>query len=223
VDTCVGEHKERPNRPVWHQRKDTGYLTRLAALGLRPEDIDLVMCTHLHPDHVGWNTQLSNGQWVPTFPKAKYVMGNSEFDHWMELSKVQTDPPVNQGSFADSVLPIVANQQEQFVSVGDQLADGLSIVDLAGHTKGQIGLDINGGTGTRAIICGDAIHSPVQVLFPDWSSAFCHDGQQAATTRKSLLTCAATEDVILVPNHLKGDGMRVEAKAGGFMPRFCSC
>jgi glyoxylase-like metal-dependent hydrolase (beta-lactamase superfamily II) len=223
VDTCVGEEKHRPLRPVWHQRKQTGYLERLAGLVLRPEDIDMVMCTHLHPDHVGWNTRLSNGKWVPTFPNAKYVMGKVEFEHWHALAQTQLDPPVNQGSFADSVLPIIERQQEQFVGVGDGLAAGLSIIDLEGHTKGQIGLDIDGGTGTRAIICGDAVHTPAQVLFPQWSSAFCLDGAAAAQTRQRLFTCAASEDVVLVPNHLRGEGMRIEAKGHGFMPRFCNC
>ncbi len=223
VDTCVGEDKHRPLRPVWHQRTETGYLERLAGLGLKPEDIDMVMCTHLHPDHVGWNTRLSNGRWVPTFPNAKYVMGKAEFEHWNTLAQTQLDPPVNQGSFDDSVLPIIERQQEQFVDVGDGLAAGLSIIDLEGHTKGQIGLDIDGGTGTRAIICGDAVHTPAQVLFPQWSSAFCLDGAAAAQTRQRLFTCAASEDVVLVPNHLRGDGMRIEAKGSGFMPRFCNC
>ena len=82
VDTCVGEHKARPRHAGWNNRSATAYLARLTTVGLRPEDIDIVFCTHLHADHVGWNTRLLDGRWVPTFPNARYLIGKAELDHW---------------------------------------------------------------------------------------------------------------------------------------------
>ena len=104
VDACVGEHKERPTRPFFNKRKDTDYIAQLAKMGLRPEDIDVVFCTHLHVDHVGWNTKLDNGRWVPTFPKARYLFGRKELDFWMgQPNRAE----IGGGSFVDSVIPIV--------------------------------------------------------------------------------------------------------------------
>ena len=106
IDTCVGNHKSRPHRPKWHLM-ETPYLARLKAAGVEPDQVDMVMCTHLHVDHVGWNTRLENGKWVPTFKNAKYVFSRTDYDHYL---KVDTDPktaPANAGSFRDSVLPVV--------------------------------------------------------------------------------------------------------------------
>ena len=90
VDTCCGNHKDRPRVPVWHQLNQP-YLDNMRALGVRPEDVDFVMCTHLHVDHVGWNTRLLDGRWVPTFPKARYLMGETEYDHWERQYKLKPE------------------------------------------------------------------------------------------------------------------------------------
>ena len=84
LDACVGNHKDRPGRPNWHQQ-NWPYMANLAAVGVRPEEIDIIMCTHLHVDHVGWNTQLKDGRWVPTFPNARYVFAKAEYDHWQKM------------------------------------------------------------------------------------------------------------------------------------------
>ena len=216
IDTCVGEHKARPLRPEWNQRSATGYLANLAAAGCAPQDIDIVMCTHLHADHVGWNTRLESGRWVPTFPNARYVMSQREIDQ--RAQEAANSPAANHGSFQDSVLPILNAGLAQVQKPGDQIVDDALIVDLAGHAPGQIGLDVAAGRDAHFLFCGDAIHSPVQVFWPDWSSGFCLDRVQAAQTRRALLRRAADEDLRLVPGHLRGMTMRVAERNGGFIP-----
>lgn len=221
VDTCVGEMKPRPRRAEWSRRTASGYLQRLAAAGCRPEDVDVVLCTHLHVDHVGWNTQLEDGRWVPTFPRARYLMGGTDLAHWQ--AAFSADPTVNHGSFADSVLPILDAGQADLVAPGDAVADGATILPLPGHTPGQVGLDVETAAGTRLVICGDAIHSPFQVLRSELSSAFCSDPAAAADTRMALLARAADDDVVLIPAHLRRPGMRIGRKPGRFHPTFCAC
>jgi glyoxylase-like metal-dependent hydrolase (beta-lactamase superfamily II) len=216
IDTCVGEHKARPLRPEWNQRSATGYLANLAAAGCAPQDIDIVMCTHLHADHVGWNTRLESGRWVPTFPNARYVMSQREIDQ--RAQEAANSPAANHGSFQDSVLPILNAGLAQVQKPGDRIVDDALIVDLAGHAPGQIGLDVAACRDAHFLFCGDAIHSPVQVFWPDWSSGFCLDRVQAAQTRRALLRRAADEDLRLVPGHLRGMTMRVAERNGGFIP-----
>jgi glyoxylase-like metal-dependent hydrolase (beta-lactamase superfamily II) len=216
IDTCVGEHKTRPLRPEWNERSATRYLANLAAAGCAPQDIDIVMCTHLHADHVGWNTRLESGRWVPTFPNARYVMSQREIDQ--RTREAANSPAANHGSFQDSVLPILNAGLAQVQKPGDRIADEALIVDLAGHAPGQIGLDVAAGQDAHFLFCGDAIHSPVQVFQPDWSSGFCLDRSQAVQTRRALLRRAAEEDLRLVPGHLRGTTMRVTERNGEFIP-----
>ena len=196
IDTCVGEHKVRPLRPEWNDRSATRYLANLAAASCAPQDIDIVMCTHLHADHVGWNTRLESGRWVPTFPNARYIMSQKEIDQRAE--EAAKSATANHGSFQDSVLPILDAGLARVHAPGDEIADGALIVDLAGHAPGQFGLDVAAGRDTHFLFCGDAIHSPVQVFRPDWSSGFCLDRAQAAHAagaaaprrRRRSATCA---------------------------------
>ena len=105
VDACVGNDKSRPSTPYWDGMK-TAWLDRLAALGVQPEDIDYVLCTHLHADHVGWNTRLENGRWVPTFANAKYIIHRDEYRHWQHGDDGMTGPGSADGCYQDSVLPV---------------------------------------------------------------------------------------------------------------------
>ena len=221
VDTCVGEMKPRTRRAEWNARQDSPYLANLAAAGCRPEEIDFVLCTHLHVDHVGWNTRLEDGRWVPTFPNARYIVSGRELAH--TKTEVARDPQINHGSYNDSVLPIVEAGLLDTVTAGDRIAAGTELVALPGHTPGQTGLKVSSGNGPSLVICGDAIHTPVQVLRPAWSSAFCCDGGEAARTRTGLLEQACETDMLLVPGHLRGAGMRAKRRPGGFMPLFCGC
>lgn len=218
IDTCVGEHKPRPARPAWHQRGDSPYLANLAACGCAPDDVDIVMCTHLHTDHVGWNTRQVSGQWVPTFAKARYLMSQRELD--LRAGEAAQNPAANHGSFQDSVLPVIEHGLVTIVKGGDAIADGATILPLPGHTPGQIGLEIATGARSSTVFCGDAIHSPVQVYQPQWASAFCHDAKQAVETRTALLARAVAEDMVLVPAHLRAAAMRIREKNGGLVPIF---
>ena len=150
LDACVGEHKPRPARPEWHQRSGTNYLANLAAAGCTPDDIDIVMCTHLHADHVGWNTRLDSGRWVPTFANARYLMSQTEIDH--RASEAAAKPQANHGSFQDSVLPVVERGLVTTVEAGDEIVDGTRLLALPGHAPGQIGLEIGAGQETRGVL-----------------------------------------------------------------------
>lgn len=218
IDTCVGEHKPRPRRADWNERTGSGYLTRLAAAGVAPEDVDIVMCTHLHADHVGWNTRLEGGRWVPTFPKARYLIGAAELAHW-QAEEARAPGAANHGSYVDSVLPVIEAGQMERVEDGFSLGRSMTITGLAGHAPGQIGLDLDCGSSGHVHFCGDAFHSPVQVYRPDWSSRFCHDPAMAAALRTRLLAEAAEDDTLLLPAHLRNAfGMRVRRDGEGFRP-----
>lgn len=218
IDTCVGEHKPRPARADWHERDATGYLERLARAGVTPDEIDVVMCTHLHADHVGWNTRLDNGRWVPTFPRARYVMGRVELAHWQDAERLNPGN-ANHGAFNDSVLPIIKAGLAEPVDEGFALTSKLDIVGCAGHSPGQIGLQLDGGDAGQALFCGDVMHSPVQVFRPKWSSAFCYDSEQACRTREDLLKRSAEEDLLLLPGHIRNaHGLRIRRHGSGFRP-----
>ena len=217
VDTCIGAEKQRPTHPAWHQRATTLFIDELARNGLGPQDIDLVFCTHLHADHVGWNTRLENGHWVPTFPNARYILSQQELTFWLEQAS-QPGPPVNHGALADSVLPIIANGQAMLSAAGDTFAAGLTLVGLPGHTIDHLGLELR-RPGGQALFCGDAIHSAAQLVRPDWTSAFCHDAEQAVSTRIAMLERAAEESLLLVPAHFRGaSAMRIRRNGGSFLP-----
>ncbi len=200
VDACVGEHKDRPTRPLFNKRMNTDFIAQLAMLGLKPEDIDVVFCTHLHVDHVGWNTRLDNGKWVPTFPRARYLFGRKELAFWMGQPN---RGEVGGGSFVDSVIPIVEAKACDLVDDGHDIAKGLSLALLPGHTPGQLGLDVVRGK-DRAYFVGDAIHSPLQVVLPDLSTGFDTDKQQARETRRKFLEACAGDGRWLVPCHFRG-------------------
>jgi glyoxylase-like metal-dependent hydrolase (beta-lactamase superfamily II) len=220
IDSCIGEDKERPRRLDWHRRTGTGYLEALAAAGLRPEDIHVVLCTHLHADHVGWNTRLDNGRWVPTFPRARYMTGSRELAHWQDEERIAPGTH-NHGAYTDSVLPVIEAGQMEMVDDGFELVGGLSMVPLPGHSPGQIGLDLSFGVDEHVLFCGDAIHSPVQVYKPLWSSRFCSDPVEASETRTRLLERSADDGTILVPSHIRhANGLQAKRCGCGFRPVF---
>jgi glyoxylase-like metal-dependent hydrolase (beta-lactamase superfamily II) len=176
------------------------------------------MCTHLHADHVGWNTRLDGGRWVPTFANARYLVSPTEIDFRAALS--QARPEADHGSFRDSVLPVIEHGLVERVRAGDEIVEGARIIALAGHAPGQIGLALSAGGDERLVFCGDAIHSPVQVFQPGWSSAFCHDAALAVETRRALLERAAAERLRLFPAHLRAGSMHVRRRNGALVPDF---
>jgi glyoxylase-like metal-dependent hydrolase (beta-lactamase superfamily II) len=203
VDTCNGNHKERLSMPAWH-RLNTPYLEELAKIGLQPADIDVVLCTHLHADHIGWNTRLVDGQWVPTFPNARYLMGRAEFEHWHRLHQSGPAMPVNRGSFVDSVLPVVDAGQAVLVETDHVIqrdeSEGVWLEPSVGHTPGHVCVHVEGG-GRHALLAGDAIHHPVQLTYPDLAIAADFDRPRAAQTRRSLVERYADTKTMLLTAH----------------------
>ena len=203
VDTCCGNHKPRPRVPAWNNLNQP-YLENMAALGVRPEQVDFVMCTHLHVDHVGWNTRLIDGRWVPTFPKARYLIGRAEFRHWEAAHRANPPTPVNHGSFEDSVLPVVAAGQAEFVETDHLLFDdcdaGLRFAPAPGHTAGNMQIHLNGG-GCHAVLSGDVIHHPIQCAEPWLSNAADVDPAAALATRVTLLEELADTPSYLLTGH----------------------
>jgi glyoxylase-like metal-dependent hydrolase (beta-lactamase superfamily II) len=191
IDSCVGCDKSIPDAPDWHQRTDSSWLARLAAAGLAPEDIDYVFCTHLHSDHCGWNTQLRDGRWQPTFPNAKYV-----------FSKLEYEATARRGGacFEQSVLPVLEAGQAQLVELDFALDDEVWLEPALGHTEGHVVVNLKSGT-RRAAMCGDLMHSPVQCPHPEWSPIWDRDAALARRTRRSFLERHAGTDTLVLTAH----------------------
>ena len=181
IDSCVGNHKDRPAFPAMHMKSDETYMRALASVGLAVDDIDFVMCTHLHFDHVGWNTRLAGGRWVPTFPKARYLFAEREYAHWTE-QHAKTPIPY----FADSVLPIVEAKRADLVRSDHALDDHVRLLPTPGHTPDHFSVCL-GRYGDDAVITGDLIHSPLQARYPELSMRADYDPKQAAMTRRQFL------------------------------------
>lgn len=201
LDLCCGNDKHRPTRPAWHLRSGP-FLDNLAQAGVAPEDVDFVMCTHLHADHVGWNTQLINGEWAPTFPKAQYLFGQIEYEHWQQEHEKNPEESVLYGSYLDSVLPIMKSGQAKLVTANHAVENGIHLEPAFGHTPGNVMLHVEDG-GQHAILCGDAIHHPVQLARPEWSTGFCTDPDQSRSTRMALLEDYADTNTLLLPAHFQ--------------------
>jgi glyoxylase-like metal-dependent hydrolase (beta-lactamase superfamily II) len=164
VGTCIGEHKDRPEIPAWNQRFGSGFLDRLRRAGVNPASVDTVFCTHLHIDHVGWNTQRTDGRWAPTFSNARYLVGRTELADWLSRRDAGTAPAMHVRGLQDSVLPIMEAGLVDLVDDGHELARGLHLTLLPGHTVGQMGLRIDRPDG-RAIFCGRHCAQPGAVSF----------------------------------------------------------
>jgi len=214
VDTCIGNHKPRPHVAEWNMR--TGrFLESLTALGAPPEQIDIVMCTHLHADHVGWNTRLENGRWVPTFPKARYLFGRTEFDYWQNLRK-STTPGANHYSWEDSIDPVIAAGQAELVDSHHVIEPGVSLVPAPGHTPGHVMVKLESGPDVAYVI-GDVLHHPLHVERPAWSSKFCWDPVRAGQARSEILQTVAQEGAWLIPAHFPAPtAVRISAGTSGF-------
>jgi glyoxylase-like metal-dependent hydrolase (beta-lactamase superfamily II) len=213
VDTCVGNDKPRPARPFWHMQTGDQYQKALAGAGVTVADIDIVMCTHLHVDHVGWNTKLENGRWVPTFPKAKYLFSGKELAHWTERHK---EKPELCPWIGDSVLPIVAAKRELVIKSDLQFADNIKLVPTPGHTIDHFSVRV-GASGHDAVIAGDMIHSPIQGRYPEIGVMIDFDGKQAEATRRSLFGGLCETSTLLCTGHFPDEGpCRVHRWDNGF-------
>lgn len=198
VDTCCGNGKDRPGFERFHML-NTPYLDRLRAAGVEPEQVDYVLCTHLHIDHVGWNTKLLDGRWVPTFPNAKYVFSKVEADHW-DPAKNKNLGPGQAEIFQDSVHPVIAAGQAMVVDMTSQIGDGLLIEPAPGHAPGHIILRLLSG-GEQGVFLGDVMHHPIQVYRPEWSSGFDTDPKLAAVSRRRVLELCCETGARVFPAH----------------------
>jgi glyoxylase-like metal-dependent hydrolase (beta-lactamase superfamily II) len=199
IDTCNGNHKHRPYFELAHEL-DTPYLERLAAAGVRPDEVDFVMCTHMHIDHVGWNTRLENGRWVPTFPNAKYLFSRTEYEQFLPENYVGGKPPIFADVFEDSVLPVLQAGLGQLVDGRYELNDLIAMEPAPGHTPGHM-IVRAGRAGDVALFVGDALHNPIQIAEPQISTAFCTDPRLAAESRLRILEDCAEHNHLLVPTH----------------------
>jgi glyoxylase-like metal-dependent hydrolase (beta-lactamase superfamily II) len=182
IDSCVGNHKPRPTRPFWNMMTSDRYEKNLAAAGFGVNDIDFVMCTHLHTDHVGWNTKLENGRWVPTFPKARYVFSDRELAHWTQRQK---DDPDSCPWITDSVLPVMAANRADIVKSAHAFNDLMTLIPTPGHTIDHYSLHLR-TPGADAVITGDMIHSPLQARYPELGMMSDYDSAQAGQSRREL-------------------------------------
>lgn len=200
VDTCSGNGKARalPRFQRFHML-DLPFMENLGRAGLKAEDIDIVFCTHLHIDHVGWNTRREGDRWVPAFPNARYIFGRREFAHWTEGEGPGIFPE-NVAVIEDSVMPVVEAGLVEFVDDGDEIAPGLRVEAAPGHTPTQLILK-HERPGSEFVISADCIHQPVQVYAPHLNSCFCEDQESARTTRRALLDYCADADALLLPMH----------------------
>jgi glyoxylase-like metal-dependent hydrolase (beta-lactamase superfamily II) len=197
VDSCVGNHKPRPGRPFWDQMKADTWERNLAATGIGIADIDFVMCTHLHVDHVGWNTRLVNGRWVPTFPNARYLFSERELAYWTEReSKDATTCPW----ITDSVLPIVAALRADTVTSAHVLSDHVRCIPTPGHTIDHFSVHV-GPTGADAVITGDMIHSPIQARYPELGMMSDYSSEQAGQSRRELFGRFAETSTLMCTAH----------------------
>jgi glyoxylase-like metal-dependent hydrolase (beta-lactamase superfamily II) len=214
IDTCIGNDKQRPQRPKWHMKTDEAYLSGLNAAGFSVDDIDLVMCTHLHPDHTGWNTRLENGRWVPTFPKARYLFAKTEFEHWTAQNAKAEVP-----TFVDSVLPVVEANRAEIVTSDFGIGDHARILPTPGHTPGHVAFVFGKGK-DAAVFSGDLMHSPLQLRHPELSPKFDVDPGQAATTRRDFLERYCDTETLCCPAHFPSPSVgKIRREGTGFSCR----
>jgi glyoxylase-like metal-dependent hydrolase (beta-lactamase superfamily II) len=195
VDGCVGNNKSCNYFPHWQGRNDSTFLNRLEQVGIAPEQIDFVLCTHLHADHCGWNTRLLNGRWVPTFPNARYIIARREFEAAGVTAKGS-----DARTFEENVLPVVEAGRAVLVEMDHALDDEVWLEPTPGHTAGHVAIRIR-SRGTEAVFCGDIMHWPMQCIYPDWNFRFDAYPEQARQTRRAFLEGCSEDGSIVFTSH----------------------
>ena len=210
VDTGLGNDKQGRNVPTWNNRK-TPFLETMTAAGFPPDSIDTVLCTHLHVDHVGWNTRLADGKWVPTFANARYVFGKTEYEHWRDHS----DGPDKAAVFNDSVQPIAEAGKADLVASDARLSDEITLIPTPGPSPGHIRILIR-SDGEEGLLSGDVAHHPCQMAHLDWSSTVDFDPVQSAVTRRQLFGRFADTPTLVIGGHFGAGRIRRDGDAFKF-------
>ncbi|MGX7744358.1 MBL fold metallo-hydrolase [Rhodopseudomonas parapalustris] len=212
VDTCIGNDKQGRGVPHWNGL-DKPFQRDLERAGYPADSIDTVICTHLHVDHVGWNTRLVDGRWVPTFAKARYLFGRVEYDYW----KTHSTDAAHAAVFADSVQPVIDAGIVDLVSSDATIDDEITLIPTPGHSPGHVALHIR-SEGEEAVLAGDVAHHPCQMARLDWSSSFDSDPLQSIETRRRLFSRFADTPTLLFGGHFgpgrivrDGDAFRLVA------------
>jgi glyoxylase-like metal-dependent hydrolase (beta-lactamase superfamily II) len=195
VDTGLGNDKQGRNVPTWNNRNGP-FLDTMTAAGFAPDSIDTVLCTHLHVDHVGWNTRLTDGKWVPTFANARYMFGKTEYEHWRDHSEA----PDKAAVFNDSVKPIVDAGKAELIASDARLCEEITMIPTPGHSPGHMSLHIQ-SDGEEALLTGDVAHHPCQMAHLDWSSTADSDSVQSAATRRQLFSRFSDRPVLVIGGH----------------------
>jgi glyoxylase-like metal-dependent hydrolase (beta-lactamase superfamily II) len=207
IDTCIGNDRKR-EFDVFCNMQNT-FLEDLSTAGFPAEEVTDVLCTHLHFDHVGWNTRLVQGKWVPTFPQARYLFGRREWQHWTHLR--DTGGYHHMDHLQDSIDPILAAGLEQFIDADFRLTDEISLIATPGHTPGHVSVLIE-SRGARAVITGDLMHSPIQIAIPATEARFDMDKPQAARTRCEFVERFSNTGTLVIGSHFP------EPTAGHIVP-----
>lgn len=217
IDTCIGNHKRQTESGYaeWHLRTDFKLLDDMTALGVHPDEVDYVMCTHLHVDHCGWNTRLEDGRWVPSFPNASYIFNRSE----LQFAEEQVTK-ANDLTYEDSVLPILEAGKAVIVDNEFSLDDELWLEPTPGHTPGHVAVRMCSRQ-KHGVMSGDLIHSPIQLAYPEWSPYFDDDSELSRITRRQFLEQQCDEDILMMTAHFPLPSMgHVVTRDDGFGFRY---
>jgi glyoxylase-like metal-dependent hydrolase (beta-lactamase superfamily II) len=212
IDCGAGNDKSRLDRPAWHRRQGD-FLDQLRSTGTTPDDIDLVVNTHLHADHVGWNTTWRDGAWHPTFPRARYVVGDRELAFWCAHHDAAHGEPILHGAFADSVQPLLDHGVLDAVPLPTTLATDLTLEPAYGHSPGMAIVRLKTDV-CDLVVMADVIHHPLQLARPEIGTKFCEDLPRAQKTRLELLESCATKGTIVAPYHFPSPGFARVTRAG---------
>jgi glyoxylase-like metal-dependent hydrolase (beta-lactamase superfamily II) len=211
VDTGLGNDKQGRNVPTWNNRNDP-FLEKLALAGFPPESIDTVLCTHLHVDHVGWNTKLVGGKWVPTFANARYVFGRDEYEYWRDHSV----EPAHIAVFNDSVKPIRDAGKAELIASDAKLTDEISMISTPGHSPGHMSIHIK-SNGEEGLLTGDVAHHPCQMAHLDWSSTADSDPGQSVVARRELFSRFADTPTLVIGGHYNAGHIKRDGAAFKFV------
>jgi len=211
VDTGLGNDKQGRGVPVWNNRS-TPFLETMTAAGFPPDSIDTVLCTHLHVDHVGWNTRLVDGKWVPTFPRARYLFGKTEYEYWRDY----TAEPDKVAVFNDSVKPVVDAGRVELIPSDHRLCEEISVIPTPGHSPGHMSVLIESG-GEQGLLSGDVAHHPCQMAHLDWSSTADSDPKKSPEMRRELFSRFTDRPVLVIGGHYNAGHIKRDGSAFKFI------